>query len=217
MEPLFKFAHDNPNLSATEALRQYVTSQSNPAQQNQINFAQNALMHQGAGGLPPNLQPPPGQRTPSFPGAAQNQFASPTHPPHLNLPMNHPGTASASPATLNNMSPAMQNHVLQQGTPQQQHQPAPTSAGMMPQPGLQGTNNGASTGSQGTSANTSPNATNATNKRRRASQIKTEGDNPGNPGGAVEVNGTGPGAGSGGGAKVKASPRPGGKRQKGTV
>jgi hypothetical protein len=61
-------------------------------------------------------------------------------------------------------------------------------------------------GSQGTSANTSPNVS---NKRRRQSAVKMEGDDGGGP---AEVNGSGlPGA-----AKVKASPRVGGKRQKGT-
>ena len=64
----------------------------------------------------------------------------------------------------------------------------------------QGTN---ASGSQGTSANTSPNVT---NKRRRASAVKVEGDD----GGGMEVNGVG-------GQKVKASPRVGGKRQKGAA
>lgn len=57
--------------------------------------------------------------------------------------------------------------------------------------------------SQGTSANASPNFT---NKRRRASAVKVEGED-----GGVEVNGTGPA----GANKVKASPRNNVKRQKG--
>jgi hypothetical protein len=65
------------------------------------------------------------------------------------------------------------------------------------QPGM------AANGTQGSSANTSPSVSN--NKRRRASTVKTEGDD------GAEVNGTGPA----GTSKVKASPR-GGKRQKGT-
>jgi hypothetical protein len=73
---------------------------------------------------------------------------------------------------------------------------------MVAQQSQTGTN---ASGSQGTSANTSPNVT---NKRRRASAVKMEGEDGGN----VEVNGTGQG-----GNKVKASPRVGGKRQKGTA
>ena len=67
-------------------------------------------------------------------------------------------------------------------------QPA-TGVSMVAQQSQQGTNN-SGTGSQGTSANASPNV----NKRRRASAVKTEGDE-----GGGEVNGiTG---------KVKQSPR----------
>ena len=71
---------------------------------------------------------------------------------------------------------------------------------MVAQQSQQGTNTSVGTGSQGTSANTSPNVT---QKRRRASAVKLEGDDGS---GLVEVNGTGP--------KVKASPRVGVKRQK---
>ena len=66
----------------------------------------------------------------------------------------------------------------------------------------QGTNTSGG-GSQGTSANASPNVT---NKRRRPSAVKVEGDEVG-----TEVNGTGPA----GANKVKASPRNNVKRQKG--
>lgn len=60
---------------------------------------------------------------------------------------------------------------------------------------------------QAPSANASPNVS---NKRRRASTVKVENDEAG---GGPEVNGTAaPGA-----TKVKASPRVGGKRQKGTA
>lgn len=137
-----------------------------------------------------------------LPGGSSH-FVSPAQAAHLNLP-----TTSASPATLN-MSPGMQNNVLQNhlgGNPQQIHQP-PTSAGMVAQQSQQGTNTSQGTASQGTSANASPNVP---NKRRRVSAIKAEGDDGG--GGIPEVNGTAVVA-----AKVKASPRPGGgnKRQKG--
>jgi hypothetical protein len=54
------------------------------------------------------------------------------------------------------------------------------------------------------SASASPNVS---NKRRRASTVKMEGEEA-----AGEVNGA-----ASGGAKVKASPRVGGKRQKGTA
>lgn len=59
---------------------------------------------------------------------------------------------------------------------------------------------------QATSASASPQVT---NKRRRASTVKVENDDTGGP----EVNGTA----TQGAAKVKASPRVGGKRQKGTA
>jgi len=60
---------------------------------------------------------------------------------------------------------------------------------------------GSTTGSQGNSANTSPHVT---NKKRRASAVKTE----------MDADEGGPVGGAGGNAKVKASPRVGGKRQK---
>ena len=189
MEHLFQYSHQNPQLPATDALRQLAGTYQNsqPNQSNQVAF--NPAIQQHV--MNPNIQPSPGQRTPNLMGP--NHFASPGVA-HLNLPVN---TTSASPATLN-MSPAMQNHVLQQNHLQQQ---PPTSVGMVAQQSHQGTNTSAGTGSQGTSANTSPMVTN----KRRRSQVKVEGDE----GGGTEINGTGP--------KVKPSPRMGGggKRQKG--
>lgn len=188
MEHLFHFSWQNPQLTASDALRQLVTSfQTQP--QNQLGF--NPAMAY-PNGLNPSFQLPPGQRTPGFGGP--NHFASPATA-HLSLPIN---TTSASPATLN-MSPAMQNHVLQNHLQQQ----APTSVGMLAQQSHQGTTTSAGTGSQGTSANTSPNVP---HKRRRPSAVKVEGDDGG---GATDINGTGP--------KVKPSPRivGGAKRQKG--
>lgn len=85
-------------------------------------------------------------------------------------------------------------------TPSPAHHPMAGPVAMAAQQSQQGTN---TSGSQGTSANTSPNVS---HKRRRASTVKMEGDDNG------EMNGVGhtmP-------AKVKASPRVGGKRQKGT-
>ena len=185
MENLFQFSQQNLQLSPSDALRQLVISFQNPPQ-NQMNF--NAAMHQQ--GLIPHGQPPAGQRTPGYNGP--NQFASPANA-HLSLPMN---TTSASPATIN-MSPAMQNHNLQNHLQQQ----PPTSVGMVTQQSQQGTNTSVGTGSQATSANASPSVT---NKRRRQSAVKMESEDAG---GGPEINGTGP--------KVKPSPRIGGKRQKG--
>ena len=185
MDHLFQYSHQNPHLPASDALRQLAGTYQN-SQPNQVTF--NPAIQQHA--LNPSLQPSSGQRTPSFMGP--NHFSSPATA-HLNLPVN---TTSASPATLN-MSPAMQNHVIQNHLQQQ----LPTSVGMVAQQSQQGTNTSAGTGSQGTSANTSPMVTN----KRRRSQVKVEGDD----GGGTDINGTG--------LKVKPSPRigGGGKRQKG--
>jgi hypothetical protein len=188
MDSLFQYSQQNPQLSASDALRQLVASfQHQP--QNHINF--NAAMQHP--GLNPALQPPAGQRTPSYNGP--NQFTSPAGT-FMNLPM---GNTGASPATMN-MSPAMQNHALQSHLQQQQQQP-PTSVGMIAQQSQQGTNTSGGTGSQVTSSNPSPNV----NKRRRPSGVKTESDDPGVGG---DINGTN--------NKVKQSPRVGNKRQKGT-
>ena len=184
MENLFQFSQQNLQLSPSDALRQLVFSIQNPPQ-NQIGF--NPSMHQQ--GLNPGIQLPSGQRTPGFNGPSQ--FASPAAGAHLNLPMN----TTASPATIN-MSPAMQNHPLQNHLQQ-----PPTSAAMVAQQSQQGTNTSGGTGSQGTSANASPNVS---NKRRRPSGVKIEGEDMGN---GPDINGTV--------AKVKPSPRIGGKRQKG--
>jgi len=186
MENLFQYSQQNPQLSASDALRQLVNTFQNMPQ-NQMNFA--AMQQQTL-----NLmnQPPAGQRTPGYNGP--NQFASPAGN-YMNLPTSN---NSGSPATMT-MSPAMQSHVLQNHL-QQQGQP-PTSVGMVAQQSQQGTNTSVGTGSQGTSTNASPNLT---NKRRRPSGVKVEGEDAG---GGAEINGTGP--------KVKASPRVGGtKRQK---
>ena len=188
MEQLFQYCHKNPSIPASEALRQFVTTLQNT---NPDSMNLTPTMHQQA--LQAGMQQPPGQRTPGLNGP--NQFASPSAGAHLNLPMN---TTSASPATIN-MSPAIQHHALQN----HMHQQAPTSTGMIAQQSQQGTNTSVGTGSQGTSANTSPNVP---HKRRRPSGVKTEMDDGG---GGPEVNGTG--------NKVKASPRPGGKRQKGAA
>ncbi|CRG88911.1 Adhesion defective protein 1 [Talaromyces islandicus] len=125
-----------------------------------------------------NFQAQAGQRTPSINGPSQ--FASP-----LVGQMGLPG-AQASPHLGHSAQPS----------PAQTHLMAPGVMAHQNQPGM------AANGTQGSSANTSPSVS---NKRRRASTVKTEGDD------GAEVNGTG----AAGTSKVKASPR-GGKRQKGT-
>ena len=191
-----RFTQQNPNHSVSDALHQVTANLAAQAQQQQ--FSHMHPQHPGHA-LALNQQIP-------------GQFLSPGNPPHLALPMSNQNSnsVSASPHTLNNMSPALQNQILQQnhhltGTPQQSNQtlgPAPTSAGMVATQSQQGTNTSGG-GSQGTSANASPNVP---HKRRRASAVKVEGDDTG-----AELNGTGPA----GGNKVKASPRNNVKRQKG--
>ena len=184
MQPLFQYAQQRPLLSAHEALQQICVA----IEQQTQNQNHNPAFFNPAMQQPQQLQNGPnpslqlangGQRTPSMNGP--NHFVSPAQAAHLNLP-----TSTASPATLH-MSPAMQqNHM---GNPNQMLQQPPTSVSMVAQQSQQGTNN-SGTGSQGTSANASPNV----NKRRRASAVKTEGDE-----GGGEVNGII--------AKVKQSPR----------
>lgn len=95
--------------------------------------------------------------------------------------------ANSSPAP-GNMNLPNSPHVS--GSPAQ-------APGMIPQHSQQGTH------SSGASANTSPNVAN--NKRRRPSAVKMEDDIP-QPNGVVQANKAN---------SVKASPRVGGKRQKG--
>ncbi|KAL9105678.1 MAG: hypothetical protein Q9227_009196 [Pyrenula ochraceoflavens] len=142
---------------------------------NSFNLQQNSAMGISQGNLnAPNMQP--GQRTPGIHGS--NQFASPAMA-HLGLP------GAGSP------------HIggpVHTPSPAQTHMAGPVA--MVHQQSQQGSN---MSGSQGTSTTTSPNMT---NKRRRTSTVKTEGDDAGG-----EINGIV-------NSKVKASPRPGGKRQK---
>ena len=134
---------------------------------------------QNAAMNPAMQQMPPGQRTPGMNGP--NAFNSPAMA-HLGLPQ------QGSP------------HVgaVHTPSPHQNHMAGPIA--MAHQQSQQGST---LSGSQGTSANTSPNVT---NKKRRASAVKLEGEEAG----GTEVNGVGA-------HKVKASPRVGGKRQKGTA
>ncbi|KAG9793358.1 Transcriptional activator ptaB [Exophiala dermatitidis] len=82
-------------------------------------------------------------------------------------------------------------------SPAQNQNPSAGGVAMMHQMSAQGSN---LSGSQGPSTNTSPNVS---NKRRRASAVKLEEENPGGD--------------SGGANKVKPSPKIGGKRQKGAA
>jgi hypothetical protein len=120
-----------------------------------------------------------GQRTPNLNGPSQ--FASPSVG-HMGLP-----GAQASPHLGNSAHPSpAQNHLMGPGVIPQQNQGSLVA-----------------NGSQGASANTSPNVS---NKRRRASTVKTEGDD------GAEVNGAGPAP------KVRASPKvSAGKRHKGAA
>lgn len=186
MQQLFRFSQSQPSLSPTEALHQYTANLQNQSQIMPHPGMNPAMLHQQNMGA--NLQLPPGQRTP-------NHFVSPANSTHLTLPGQT--NAAPSPATLQGMSPAIQNMALQQQAQQQAQ--APTSAGMVHSMSQPGTNNSVGTGSQGASANASPSMTN----KRRRSAVKGEDE-----GGGAEVNGVGPAS------KVRPSPRMGGKRQK---
>ncbi|KAL8636790.1 MAG: hypothetical protein Q9228_005854 [Teloschistes exilis] len=175
MQPLFKYSQSQLGLSPKDALRQMNQSQYNPQQMGQPGF--NPAMFQQQQNMNPNLQFPPGQRTPNF--------VSPANSAHLTLP--NQSNAAPSPATIHGMSPAMTNMNLLQ-----QHQ-APTSVGMVHSVSQHGTNNSVGTGSQGPSASASPN----NNKRQRPSAIKGEDE-----GGGMEINGV-----AGPSSKVKPSPR----------
>lgn len=141
-------------------------------------------------GLTPNhpnhpAQAGSGQRTPGLNGPPQ--YSSPAAG-HLAIPGMH-------------VSPHLGGSTH---TPSPAQNPIPQAVAMAAQQSQQGTN---TSGSQGTSANASPNVS---NKRRRASTVKMEGDDSGPP---TEMNGNAPSN----VPKIKASPRVGGKRQKGTA
>jgi hypothetical protein len=104
-------------------------------------------------------------------------------------------------------SPAMAHLGLPpQGSPHLSAHPSPAQSHLAGPPGMVQQGQMQPNVGQATSASASPQVT---NKRRRASTVKVENDDTGGP----EVNGTA----TQGAAKVKASPRVGGKRQKGTA
>jgi len=185
MRDLFEFAHQNNTLTPKEALEQMV-DQLQSQQQQQTSLQQTQMANMASVPNPTVLalqqqqqqfqQPPAGLRTPGLNGLGpqNSMFASPAHA-HLGLPnVNASPRIPPSPAQLGQMGA-----------------PAPP---MIAQRSQQGSSSNAS-------ATASPNVT---NKRRRASMVKVEGD-----GGDVETNGVQP--------KVKPSPKVNTKRQKGNT
>ena len=204
MSELFKVSHSRGgNISASDALQLYCQTpqynnqqQPQPPQQQQFNP-----------NIPPHLQQQP--QGISFGGAPPNNFLSPAHPNHMNLPGGV--TAIASPAALSNHNtPAMQQLALQQqqGQPPPGSMAAPSSVAMVHQVSHQGTNpSAAGTPSAAAgSANASPNV-GVTGKRRRASGVAVGDDGEIN---GTTVNGVGPNGPNN--LKVKQSPRVGGKK-----
>lgn len=178
LDGFLDYYSQNQDVPPHEALRRLVSSFGNNGENTP------AMPNDNSGNFNPAFnQQNPGQRTPGqgFGPNGPQQFQSPLPGAHLNLPVN-----TNSPGNMN-MSPAMQQNALGGGPV---GQPQPNSVAMAHQASQQGS----ATGSQGTSANTSPHVT---NKKRRASAVKTEMD------GDTDING-----------KVKQSPRVGGKRQK---
>lgn len=193
MTSLFQFSHAKNHLAPSDALSQMCAQTANPPQQQhpQPNPQFNPAIHH------------PGQPTPqqhNLNAFQQNNFLSPAQAAHLSLPTQN-SNPSASPATLSNHpTPSMQNLALQNNMQQ-------GGVPMAAHASHQGTNPSAG-GTPGGSANASPSVT---NKRRRGSAVVGLGVAGGGGEEIVEVNGVG----GGGGNKVKQSPRPGAKRQKG--
>ena len=206
MVPLFQYSQQKPDMNPSDILASMCNQFNNPQQhqqqqqqqaqqlQQQLQQPQQPNSHFNPAMHHPGQQPSHQQNLNAF---QQNSFLSPAHA-HLSLPNNH-SNPSASPATLSNHpTPSMQNLALQNSMQQ-------GGVPMAAQVSHQGTNPSAG-GTPGGSANASPSVT---GKRRRPSGVGL-----GVAGGGeeiVEVNGVG----GGGGNKVKQSPRPGQKRQKG--
>ncbi|KAL9635636.1 MAG: hypothetical protein Q9164_003329 [Protoblastenia rupestris] len=209
MTEIFKISHTRGNnLSAFDSLQVYCQSpQYNNPQQNQT------IQQQPFNpSIPPHLQQQQSQVS-QFNGAPPNNFLSPAHPHHINLPGG--ATTSASPATLSNHNtPAMQNLPLQhpQGQPPPGSMAAPSSVAMSHQASHQGTNpSAAGTPAAATgSANASPNV-GVTGKRRRPSGVPIGDDGEVN---GASLNGVGPNGlgGNHSNLKVKQSPTMRGKK-----
>ena len=174
-------------ISQMQTLFQF--SQQNPqmsppeALRNLVNtlHSQNPNLGFMPGPMNPSMPQGPNARTPSISGPSQ--FASPGMA-HLGLP-----GAQGSPHMPGSAQPSPAQSNLSGPPGMVQHGQMPPNA------------------PQGAGANASPNVS---NKRRRASTVKQEGEEGS---GGPEVNGTAPS----GSNKVKASPRVGGKRQKGAT
>ncbi len=229
MQSLIQFSHQNPQLSPGDALNDLVG-----LYQQQPHFANNG------GGLPPQQNPlnsmqqmqmqlPPGMTGHGHPGGPPNGLVGPgggmmpgggpQHHQQQQQQQQQQLLLGASPSAHHLAlpgSPHMINHANSHPSPGQNNNHNMQAPGLVAQHSQQGTNS-----SQGTSANVSPNA--QSNKRRRASGVKVDGEeHPGGGGaggGGVEVNGTTNNAtnlnntagGAGGGTgKVKPSPRMGG-------
>ncbi|KAB8346064.1 hypothetical protein FH972_023116 [Carpinus fangiana] len=168
MPAIFQFAQSNPELGPYEAMERCVEASMAAAQANQ-----QMQMNPANGVMQQFSQMQGGMRTPGLSNQGFN-FASPQNQNmqlgnNMNSPMMRPG-----------QSPAMHGSGAMA---------APGSQSMVAQPSQQGS----------TSATASSNASpNVSNKKRRASAVKVEGD---------EVNGAGKN-------NPKATPKIGGKRQK---
>lgn len=169
MQSLMVFAQQSNQMSGQAALQRYTESNQHGQLQNQHQINSLAAAQQGH----PQLNFPPGANGfPQGPGFAMrntgmgNQYASPGNP-NLGLPN---ANMTASPHLRPGGSPG------QPGLPPHM-QGTPVAAQMVAQQSAQGTNSSAP------SSNASPN--NA-NKKRRASQVKPDGQEPG---GMPQVNG----------------------------
>ena len=173
MGPLMEYYHYHPGITPKDSLMRVT-------QENAQNMAQanNNRLNQMARAANGQIGFP-NQMNPGINGP--NMMHSPAMN-HLNVPQSQ-GSPNMMGGPVHTPSPA--------------HNPAMGGIPMMNQMSAQGSN---LSGSQGPSTNTSPNVS---NKRRRASVVKLEEENP-----QGDQNG---------GNKVKASPKAGAKRQKGSA
>ena len=202
MSDLFEFSHGHPEFSPEEAMLRMVQNYQigGPNNSSQAAHAQYMMMgmaptsiQQGQlsnGGRTPAMVGGPGMTNMAMIGRNQEHLGAFASPTMSNLGLPGGSAMNGSPHLSTGAGPV--------------HTPSPAQGHMQPPAliGQQNSQGGASGITQ--SSTTSPNIT---SKRRRASAIKTEGDD-GTDSTAVggEPNGVG---GAGTGAKVKASPRTG--------
>ncbi|KAI9754615.1 MAG: hypothetical protein M1815_005497 [Lichina confinis] len=198
MQPLFQFSQQHAELTPSEALSELVaTFQS----QSQFGGTPMIMPQNHAFQMAGQHQQHQHQQHPQHPQHHQHQHLPPSvvGTPHM-VPQSLAGAAMVHQLSVG-ASPS-QAHLALPGSPHTMSHPSPGQNGVnaMQAPGLvaQHSQQGTNSSSQGTSANTSPNAS---NKRRRASGVKVEADDPGGGGGGsvMEMNGGG-GGGPGGGA-----------------